>query len=203
MDKLLNKSYSMIELILIGKVENEFYGVSCNYEYGDIFLMNRFLRYIIQNFSEISNKLIEKYDEESISKFHKNISQLNEYEIVMFLNLEYSDLNIIENRFILDIHKYGVYLENSNYKLNCKFPIIFDLLVDEKIIDVDKIEEYINKQVKIYITNEETLIFMSKDQFKNNLKYLTEVIDKCLSPFSLSSKSNKNDILDVFNIEYE
>jgi hypothetical protein len=190
----------MIELTLIGKVEEAGFGVACDYELGNIFLMNNFLRYIIQNEGAISDKLMGDYTKETIEKFQQNLINLDEFETCMFLNLDFIDAKDIENRYFLKVQNNCVYLKNEKFQIKCRFPIIINLLHESNDLNIEKIKDYNDKIVEIII-NEFPIILMREDQIKKNLIFLIQIIDNILLPFNLSSKSEKSKILRIFNLQ--
>jgi hypothetical protein len=193
--------------IYIGKVQEEPFGVPFDYCKGDLYLMNRFLCYLIQNQDAISESLTEQFSSEKPDLFLSIINQYDEFEFLYFHNfdrIEVGDVNFKNLDF--QIGKDCIILKHIDTELIFPLPINetveHDFICDDKEINFGKIEEYIGKKVNLSYNEDFPPIFMSEIQIQTNLAYLTNIIDELLLALDINSNSNKNELASIFDNDF-
>jgi hypothetical protein len=185
--------------IYIGKIQEEPWGVSFDYEKGNLYLMNRFLKYLIQNQDEICERIEKQFSSANSELFLSTINKYDEYEVYYFHNLErinISDTNCDNLDF--QIGNNCIILKNNDVELIFPLPINDlveqDIILNDQKLDFDNIEEYIGKKVNLCSDSDFGHLFMTELQIKSNNDYLTKIIDELLLLIGLDSNVSKTEI---------
>ena len=91
----------MERLIYIGTVVEEGYGTPPDYEIGDLYKMNRFVRYLIQNIDDVREKLSESFPSDKVTNFEAKIEKFDEFECAYFRNLDIYRFEDYDNEYVV------------------------------------------------------------------------------------------------------
>lgn len=196
----------MERLIYIGTVEEEGYGVSPDYEKGDLYKMNRFLIFLIQNINDFRKKLTKSFPSDKVANFVAKIGKFDEFECAYFLNLDIDRFEDNGNDFIFDLNSSELILKQSDLELVFKLPLDSNvensLSIDEEEMDFSELNQYDKMEVQFYNDDDFPHIFMTAEQISANLISLSDEIDHLLSDFNLSSNSSKDEIGSILGFDF-
>jgi hypothetical protein len=194
----------MGRLIYIGTVVEEGYGTPPDYEIGDLYKMNRFVRYLIQNIDDVREKLSESFPSDKVTNFEAKIEKFDEFECAYFRNLDIYRFEDYDNDFIFDLNSSELILKQSNLEIVFTLPLDSNvensLSIDEQEMDFSELNQYDKMEVQFYNDDDFPHIFMTAEQISANLISLSAEIDDLLSDFNLSSNSTKDEIVAALNL---
>jgi hypothetical protein len=194
----------MERLIYIGTVVEEGYGVPFDYESGDLYKMNRFVRYLIQDIDDVRKKLSKSFPSDKVANFVAKIENFDEFERICFSNLDIDRFEEIDNDFIFDMNSSELILKQSDLELVFTLPLDSNvensLSIDEEKMDFSELNQYNKMEVQFYNDDDFPHIFMTAEQISANLINLSDEINDLLSDFNLSSNSSKDEIVSVLNL---
>jgi hypothetical protein len=188
--------------IYIGTIQAEPWGVSFDYEKDNLYLMNRFLSYLIQNQDAISERIEEQFSSANSELFLSIINKYEEYEVFYFHNLEKIEIGDINcDNLDFQIGNKCIILNNNDIDLILPLPINdgvqHDIIFNDQAVDFDKIEEYIGRKVNLFSDPDFAHIFMTESQIKSNNDFLTKIIDELLFIIGLNSSVSKTEIAKI------
>jgi hypothetical protein len=196
----------MERLIYIGTVVEEGYGTPPDYEIGDLYKMNRFVRYLIQAIDDVRKKLSKSFPSDKVADFVAKIENLDEFECAYFLNLNFERFEDNNHDFIFELNSSELILKQSELELVFKLPLDSNvensLSIDEEEMDFLELNQYDKMEVQFYNDDDFPHIFMKAEQISANLISLSGEIDDLLSDFNLSSISTKDEIGSVLGIDF-
>jgi hypothetical protein len=192
----------MEKLIYTGTIEAEPYGIPFDYQKNDLFKMNRFLGFLIQNQDSVHKIIKTKFSIEKADLFISIISKYDEFAVVYFYNLETTRFNSID---LIDL---VLKLENNCIVLSMeKTDLIFNLPTEYMLqrnfvfegeeIDFHEIESYEGKCINLSNDDDFPHLFMSESQIIANLNYLTERLNQILSIVGLNSDVSESELIKV------
>lgn len=188
--------------IYIGTIQAEPYGVSLDYEKYNLYLMNRFFSFLIQNKDAIFERIQEQFSSPKADLFLSIINKYDEYEVLYFHNLERIDISHINcNNLDFQIGSNCIVLKQIDIELIFPLPIndsvSHDILFNDQEVDFEKIEEYSGKKVNLFSDPDFPHIFMTESQIKSNKYYLTNTLDELLNVIGLSSNVSKTKLAKI------
>ncbi len=196
----------MERLIYIGTVEEEGYCTPPDYEIGDLYKMNRFIRYLIQDIDVVRKKLSKNFPSNKVANFVAKIENLDEFECAYFLNLNFERFEDNDNDFIFDLNSSELILKQTDLELVFKLPLDSNvensLSVNEEEMDFSELNQYDKMEVQFYNDDDFPHIFMTAEQIDANLIILSAEIDDLLSDFNLNSNSSKDEIGSILGIDF-
>ena len=196
----------MERLIYIGTVVEEGYGTPPDYEIGDLYKMNRFIRYLIQNIDDVRKKLSKSFPSDKVANFVAKIEKFDEFECAYFRNLDNDRFEDYDNDFIFDLNSNELILKQSDLELVFKLPLDSNvensLSIDEEEMDFSELNQYDKMEVQFYNDDDFPHIFMTDEQISANLISLSDEIDDLLTDFNLNSNSSKDEIGLVLGIDF-
>ena len=77
----------------IGKIEENPFGVPLDYQYADSHKMNQFVLYLMHNQEELASRFVKEVSDEFASSFISIMNNLDEFEVLRYLNLELFDVS--------------------------------------------------------------------------------------------------------------
>jgi hypothetical protein len=188
--------------IYIGTIQSEPYGVPFDYEKDNLYLLNRFIIYLIQNKDGISERIKEQFSIAKAELFLSIINKYDEYEALYFLNLERIDIGDV-NCDNLDFQTGNNCIVLRQNDIELIFPLPLNDSVEHHIIfnnqevDFEKAEEYSGKKVNLFSDPDFPHIFMTESQIKSNNEYLTKKIDELLNGIGLDSNVSKAELAKI------
>ena len=190
--------------IYTGTIQSEPYGVPFDYKKGDLYLMNRFLCYLIQNQDAISARISEQFTTLEADRFLSLIKQYDEFEVLYFHNLKKIEIQEINfDDFVFQLGDECIILKQMDIELIFPLPINKTLehafLYNDLEIDFGNIERYYDKKVKLNNDEDFPHIFMTEIQIKSNIESLTNIIDDLLTGLGVNSNSNKTEMAILFD----
>ena len=188
--------------IYIGTIQAEPYGVSFDYEKDNLYRMNRFLGYLIQNQDAISERIKVQFSSAQAELFLSIINKYDEYEVLYFHNLERIDIGDINcNNLDFQIGNNCIVLAQIDIELIFPLPINdsvnHDIMFNDEEVDFEKIEEYAEKKVNFFSDTDFPHIFMTESQVKFNNDCLTKIIDELLNGIGLNSNVSKMELAKI------
>ena len=196
----------MERLIYIGTVLEEGYGTPPDYEIGDLYKMNRFIRYLIQDIDDIRKKLLKSFPSDKVADFVAKIENFDEFECAYFLNLDIDRFEDNGNDFIFDLNSSELILKQTDLELVFKLPLDSNvensLSVNEEEMDFSELNQYDKMEVQFYNDDDFPHIFMKAEQISANLIRLSDEIDDLLSDFNLNSNSSKDEIGSILGFDF-
>jgi hypothetical protein len=196
----------MERLIYIGTVVEEGYGTPPDYEIGDLYKMNRFVRYLIQDIDDVRKKLLKSFPSDKVANFVAKIENFDEFERAYFLNLDIDRFEDNDIDFILDLNSSELILKQSDLEIVFTLPLDSNvensLSIDEQEMDFSELIQYDKMEVQFYNDDDFPHIFMTAEQISANLISLTDEIDGLLSDFNLNSNSSKDEIGSILGIDF-
>ena len=196
----------MERLVYIGTVVEEGYGTPPDYEIGDLYKMNRFVRYLIQDIDDVRKKLSKSFPSDKVANFVAKIENFDEFECAYFRNLDIDRFEDNGNDFIFDLNSSELILKQSDLELVFKLPLDSNvensLSIDEEEMDFSELNQYDKMEVQFYNDDDFPHIFMTDEQISANLISLSDEIDDLLSDFNLSSNSSKDEIGSILGIDF-
>jgi hypothetical protein len=193
----------MEKIIYIGTIEDEPYGIPLDYEYNNLFKMNQFLGFLIQNQDFIYEIIESKFSRNKADLFSQIISEYDEFEVIFFHNLDTTQFESDElNDLVFKIDKKCIVLSMDNKYLVFNLPLD-DLLhsqftFDGEDLDFQKIKSYQNKCICLSNDDDFPHLFMSESQISDNLIYLSEALNQILSIVGLDSKVSLSKLNKMF-----
>ncbi len=186
-------------VIYLGKIQEEPWGISFDYEKGNLYLMNRFLKYLIENQDAICERIEEQFSSENSGLFLSTINKYDEYAVCYFHNLERIKIGDINcDNLDFQIGNNCIILKNNDIELIFPLPICdlvqHDIILDDQELDFDNIEQYVGKKVTLCSDEDFEHIFMTESQIKSNNDYLTKIIDELLLVIGLNSNVSKTEL---------
>jgi hypothetical protein len=193
--------------IYIGTIQAEPWGVSFDYEKDNLYRMNRFLSYLIQNQDAISERIKEQFSSAKAELFLSIINKHDEYEVFYFHNLERIDIGDTNcNNLDFQIGNNCIVLKQIDIELIFLLPINdsvdHNIIFNDQEVDFEKIEEYAGKKVNLLSDPDFPHIFMTESQVKSNNDYLTKIIDELLFEIGLNSNVNKTELAKIFGEKF-
>lgn len=196
----------MERLLYIGTVVEEGYGTPPDYEKGDLYKMNRFVRYLIQDIDDVRKKLLKSFPTDKVANFVAKIENFDEFECAYFLNLDIDRFEDNNPDFIFELNGSELILKQSDLELVFKLPLDCNvensLSIDEEEMDFLELNQYDKMEVKFYNDDDFPHIFMTAEQISANLISLSDEIDDLLSDFNLNSNSSKDEIGSILGIDF-
>jgi hypothetical protein len=196
----------MERLIYIGTVVEEGYGTPPDYEIGDLYKMNRFVRYLIQNIDDVREKLSKSFPSDKVADFVAKIENFDEFECAYFRNLDIDRYEDNHNDFIFDLNSSELILKQSDLEIVFTLPLDSNVensfSIDEQEMDFSELIQYDKMVVQFYNDDDFPHIFMTAEQISANLISLTDEIDDLLSDFNLNSHSSKDEIGSILGIDF-
>jgi hypothetical protein len=196
----------MERLIYIGTVVEEGYGTPPDYEIGDLYKMNRFIRYLIQDIDDIRKKLLKNFPTDKVANFVAKIENFDEFECAYFRNLDIDRFEDNNHDFIFDLNSSELTLKQTDLELVFKLPLDCNvensLSIDEEEMDFSDLNQYDEMEVQFYNDDDFPHIFMTAEQIAANFINLSGEIDDLLSDFNLNSNSSKDEIGSILGIDF-
>ena len=196
----------MERLIYIGTVVEEGYGTPPDYEIGDLYKMNRFVRYLIQNIDDVREKLSKSFPSDKVADFVAKIENFDEFECAYFRNLDIDRYEDNHNDFIFDLNSSELILKQSDLEIVFTLPLDSNVensfSIDEQEMDFSELIQYDKMVVQFYNDDDFPHIFMTAEQISANLVSLSDEIDDLLSDFNLNSHSSKDEIGSILGIDF-
>jgi hypothetical protein len=198
----------MEKLIYIGTNEAEPYGIPFDYQKNDLFKMNRFLGFLIQNQDLVHEIIKTKFSIEKADLFISIISEDEEYEVVFFLKLETTRFDSIDlNDLVLKIENNCIVLSMEKTDLVFNLPVQDmlqrDFIFEGEELDFQELESYEGKCINLSNDDDFPHLFMSESQIIANFNYLTERLNQILSIIGLNSDVSKSELIKVFGEEID
>ncbi|MFM2194837.1 MAG: hypothetical protein RL092_437 [Bacteroidota bacterium] len=191
----------MNQAIYIGKIEENPYGLPIDYQYADSFKMNQFVLYLIQNQEELARRFALEVSDEFASSYISTINNLDEFEVLRYLNLELFDASSLDlDRLELTLFMAGIGLRNNDKELLFNYPFDLDIYVDGEIIDNSEIEKYRDKTVSISCDEDFPLLFETTAQKEKNQTYFKQILEPIFEGLGLSMRSSLKEIEARFGI---
>jgi hypothetical protein len=185
----------------IGKLEEQGFGVTLAYRYGDSFKMNQLVLYLIQNQEELASRFVTDVSEQFANSFMTAINNLDEYEVTYFHNLELFDTSLVDfDELKIELYIAGLGFQSGDSELFFNYPFDLDIYVDGEIIDNSQIEKYRDKTVSISFDEDFPLLFQTTAQREHNLAYFKHLLEPILEGLGLSMRSNFKEIEARFGI---
>ena len=185
----------------IGKIEENTYGVPLAYQYADSFKMNQFVLYLVQSQEELAIRFATDVSEEFASSFTSTINNLDEFQVLRYLNLELFDVFSIDlDRLELTVYMAGIGLGNNDTELFFSDPFDLDIYCEGEIIDNSQIEKYRDKTVSISFDEDFPLLFETIAQKEKNLAYFKRILEPIFEGLGLSMRSSLKEIEVRFGI---
>ena len=196
----------MERLIYIGTVVEEGFGTPPDYEIGDLYKMNRFVRYLIQDIDHVRKKLSKSFPSDKVANFVAKIENFDEFERAYFRNLDIDRYEDNHNDFIFDLNSSELILKQSDLEIVFTLPLDSNVensfSIDEQEMDFSELIQYDKMVVQFYNDDDFPHIFMTAEQISANLISLTDEIDDLLSDFNLNSHSSKDEIGSILGIDF-
>ena len=179
----------------IGKIEENPNGVPLDYQYADSFKMNQFVLYLIQNQEELAIRFATDVSDEFASSFISTINNLDEFEVLRYLNLELFDASSLDlDTLELTLYMAGIGLGNHDMELFFSYPFDLDIYCEGELIDNSEIEKYREKTVSISFDEDFPLLFETITQKENNHAYFKQLLEPIFEGSGLSMRSNLKEI---------
>lgn len=185
----------------IGKIEVNPYGLPIDYQYADSFKMNQFVLYIIQNQEELARRFALEVSDEFASSYISTINNLDEFEVLRYLNLELFDATSLDlDRLELTLFMAGIGLRNNDKELFFSYPFDLDIYCEGELIDNSEIEKYRDKTVSISFDEDFPLLFETNAQKEKNQAFFKQILEPIFKGLGLSMRSSLNEIEARFGI---
>ena len=191
----------MKQAIYIGKIEDYPSGVPMDYQYADSYKMNQFVLYLMHNQEELASRFVTEVSDEFASSFISTINNLDEFEVLRYLNLELFDASSLDlDRLELTLYMAGIGLGNNDMELFFSYPFDLDIYCEGELIDNSEIEKYRDKTVSISFDEDFPLLFETTAQKEKNLAYFKRILEPNFEGLGLSMRSSLNEIEARFGI---
>lgn len=179
----------------IGKIEENTYGVPLAYQYADSFKMNQFVLYLIQNQEELARRFALEVSDEFASSYISTINNLDEFEVLRYLNLELFDASSLDlDRLELTLFMAGIGLRNNDKELFFCYPFDLDIYCEGELIDNSEIEKYRDKTVSISFDEDFPLLFETNPQKEKNQAFFKQILEPIFEGLGLSMRSSLKEI---------
>ena len=191
----------MKQAIYIGKTEVYTNGAPLDYQYADSFKMNQLVLYLVQNQEELASRFTNDVSDQFAKSFMKSISNIDEYEVTYFHNLELFDTSLVDfDELKIELYIAGLGFQSGDSELFFNCPFDLDIYVDGEIIDNSQIEKCRDKTVSISFDEDFPLLFETTAQREHNLAYFKHLLEPILEGLGLSMRSNLKEIEARFGI---
>ena len=185
-----------------GVIEHSPYGIPFQWKSGNLFSMNLFLAYLIQNQFAITDKWKEKENSDREFNFIKTLQKIDEFEVLNFFNLELFDTsNINFERLILRKCTHEIIAQFGNANLVFSEGHNLSFTHDNIEIPLDELVYFKQKIIGINIDSESRLVFMNRKQIKNNINYVSNLINEIFQPLNIHLNSTLQEISQIFKVD--
>ena len=157
--------------------------------------------YSLSNQEELASRFVTEVSDEFASSFISTINNLDEFEVLRYLNLELFDASSLDlDRLELTLYMAGIGLGNNDMELFFSYPFDLDIYCEGELIDNSEIEKYRDKTVSISFDEDFPLLFETTAQKEKNLAYFKRILEPNFEGLGLSMRSSLNEIEARFGI---